>query len=100
MRKTAQLKLEYINLYEDHVSLMGIMEWCDSVQSAQGSVIIQLDGLLEIKENQISNLKSQIILEQDKFGLADSQIKRERRLKFIFIGTTVLMVGFLTLSLS
>lgn len=99
MQKTARVKLEYLYLDSLNMTLKQSLYWCDSINLVQGDVIFQLDDLLMIKEDQIVNLKSQIVLGQDKFGLAENQIKKERRLKWIFMGTTIVMAGFLTLSL-
>jgi len=99
MQKTARLKLEYIHLDSINMTLYAMIAWSDSVKDMQMNIIVGLDDLVIIKEDQISNLKSQIVLEKDKFWLAGDQIKKERRLKWIFMGTTVVMAGFLTLSL-
>lgn len=95
----AQVKLAYENVLDQNKTLLEMMAWCDSVQGAQANVIFQLDDLLIIKDEQIINKNGQIVLEREKFGLAENQIKKERKLKWVFMGTTVLMAGFLTLSL-
>ena len=99
VRTMAQVKLAYENVLDQNKTLLEMMAWCDSVQGAQANVIFQLDDLLIIKDEQIINKNTQIVLEREKFGLAENQIKKERRLKWVFMGTTVLMAGFLTLSL-
>ena len=95
----AQVKLAYENVLDQNKTLLEMMAWCDSVQDAQANVIFQLDDLIVIKDEQIINKNTQIVLEREKFGLAEGLIKRERKLKWIFVGTTALMAGFLALSL-
>ena len=99
MRKTARLKLEYINLLEDNKSLGEMMNWCDSVMGTQTVVIEGLDRFIVIQDEQNSNLKSQIVQHVAKYALADDEIRRQMMLKWIFVGTTILMAWFLTLSL-
>jgi ATP-dependent helicase/DNAse subunit B len=95
----AQVKLAYENVLEQNMTLLEMNRWCDSVKQAHMSVIVKLDDILQIKEEQIDNLKIQIGVNHDMFELANDQIKKERRLKWVFVGTTVVMAGFLTLSL-
>jgi len=99
MRKTARLKLEYIHLDSMNMTLTQALAQCDSVQDVQVDVIIRLDDLLGIKEDKIVNLKLQNQMGLEMYDMADHAIKREKKLKWIFVGTTVLMAGFLTLSL-
>ena len=76
-----------------------MVAWCDSIKEAQANIIVQLDDLLLIKDEQIINKNMQIVLGREKFGLAENQIEKERKLKWIFLGSTVVMAGFLALSL-
>ena len=93
------MKLEYIHLDSLNMSLVEALNHCDSVKDAQRNVIIQLDDLLGIKEDQIENLKQQNVQYEYKYVLSAGAIKKERKLKWIFLGSTVVMAGFLTLSL-
>lgn len=95
----AQVKLAYENVLEQNLTLLEMNRWCDSVRQAHVNVIVQLDDLLMIKEEKIVNLKKQNEVSQDMFQLANDQIRKENRLKWVFVGTTVLMAGFLTLAL-
>ncbi len=76
-----------------------MMAWCDSVMGTQVVVIEGLDGLLIIKDEKIVNLKLQNEQALGMFDLVNDQVKKERKLKWIFAGTTILVAGFLTLSL-
>ena len=95
----AQVRLAYENVLAQNKTLWEMKQWSDSIKALQMNTIVQLDDLLIIKEDQIGNLKQQIVLERDKYGLAEGMIKKEKKLKWIFVGTTALMAGFLTLSL-
>ena len=95
----ARVLLEYENVLEQNKTLWEMKVWSDSIKAMQMNTIVELDDLLRIKEEQITNKDAQIVLEREKFGLANDQIKKERRLKWVFMGTTVVMAGFLTLSL-
>ena len=95
----ARVKLEYIHLDSLNMSLVEALNHCDSVKDAQRNVIIQLDDLLGIKEDQIENLKQQNVQHEYKYVLSAGVAKKERKLKWIFLGSTVVMAGFLALSL-
>ncbi len=95
----AQVKLAYENVLDQNKTLLEMVAWCDSIKDTQENVIVQLDDLLMIKEQQIENKSAQIVLEQEKYGLAGAQIRKERNLKRLFMMSTLFMAGFLTLSL-
>jgi len=95
----ARVLLEYTNLLEENKTLGEMMNWCDSVMNTQVRIIASMDGLLIIKEDQIENKAGQIQLQNEKYELAEGVIKKEIRLKWIFVGTTIIMAIFLTLSL-
>ena len=99
VRKIARVKLEYTHLFEENKTLHEMMTWCDSVMGTQVIVIERMDGLLIIKDEKIVNLKSQNKQVLGMYELAGVMIKKERKLKWIFMGTTIVVVGFLTLSL-
>ena len=99
VRTMSRVLLEYENVLAQNKTLWEMTQWSDSVKSTQMNVIVQLDDLLVIKEDQIGNLKHQIVLEQDKFGLAGEQIRNERGWKRFWMVATGLTAGFLALSL-
>jgi hypothetical protein len=99
VRTMAQVKLAYENILDQNKTLLEMTQWCDSVRETQANIIVQMDDLIVIKDEQIINKNTQIVLEREKFGLADEQTRKERKLKWVFMGTTILMAGFLTLSL-
>lgn len=89
MRKTARLKLEYLSLLEENKSIHQMLGWCDSVRTTHMNVVIQLDDILSIKEEKIRNLQAQYNLAEGKYDLANTQLKKEKRKKGFFIGTTI-----------
>lgn len=95
----ARVILEYDNLLEQNKTLGEMMAWCDSVMGTQIQIIGGLDGLVDIKDEKITNLTLQNEQEREKYELAGVMIKKEKKLKWIFVGTTALMAGFLALSL-
>ena len=95
----AQVRLAYENVLDQNKTLLEMVAWCDSVRESQTDIIIQLDDLLGIKEEKITNLTLQNEQEQVRFDLVNDQVGKQRKLKWVFMGTTVLMAGFLTLSL-
>jgi hypothetical protein len=95
----AQVKLAYENVLAQNKTLWEMKQWNDSIKALQMNTIVGLDDLLVVKEQQIGNLKQQVALNRDMFELANDQIRKERKLKWIFVGTTAVMAGFLTLSL-
>ena len=95
----ARVKLEYTYLFEENKTLTEMMAWCDSVIGTQVIVIERMDGLLIIKDEKIVNLKHQNKQVGEIYDLVNEQVKKERKLKWIFVGTTALVAGFLTLSL-
>jgi hypothetical protein len=99
MRKTARLKLEYIHLDSLCMTLTQALAECDSVVESQGDVITKIGALLMIKEDQILNLKGQYKMADEKYKLANKQITHGNKMMWLFVFTTVLMMGFLALSL-
>ena len=95
----AHVRLAYENVLEQNKTLYEMITWSDSVKDMQMNTIVALDGLLIIKEDQIENQKVQLGLERDKFELADGLIKKERKVKWVFVGISVGLAGLLTLSL-
>lgn len=95
----AQVKLAYENVLTQNKTLLEMVAWSDSVKAMQMNTIVQLDDLLLIKEDQISNKNEQIKVHKEMYQLADKHIRKEKGLKWVFVGTTVLMAGFLTLAL-
>ena len=99
VRTMAHVRLAYENVLEQNKTLYEMITWSDSVKDMQMNTIVALDGLLIIKEDQIENQKVQLGLERDKFELADGLIKKERKVKWVFVGISVGLAGLLTLSL-
>lgn len=99
VRTMARVILEYENVLDQNKTLWEMKQWSDSVKSMQMNVIVQLDDLIVIKDDQIGNLQQQIVLEQDKFWLAEQEIKHQRGWKRFWIVATGLTAGFLALSL-
>ena len=90
MRKTARLKLEYINLFENYTTLSQAKEWCDSIRKANIIVLQKKDLQLTLKERQVEDLNKIILLKDTKFDVAVDQSKKIRQQRNIFIGTTIL----------
>jgi len=99
VRTMAQVKLAYENILDQNKTLLEMIQWCDSVEATHENIIVQLDDLLGIKEEKIINLKLQNQMGLEMYDMADHEIKREKKLKWIFVGTTTLLAGFLALSL-
>jgi len=95
----ARVILEYDNLLEENHTLGEMMNWCDSVMDTQEQIIRGMDGLIIIKDEKITNLKLQNEQIFEMFDLVNDQVKKEKKLKWIFIGTTTFVVTLLTLSL-
>jgi len=69
-----------------------MLEWCDSIRIAQERVIIQLNDIIDIRGEKIVNLTSQFKLSEGKYDLANSQIKIERKKKYLFMGVAATAV--------
>ena len=99
MRKTARLKLEYIHLDSMNMTLTQALMHCDSVRSSQQTVIVFLDDLIIVNQEQLINQKEQIQVQREKYALAYGMVKKEKKLKWIFVGTTGFALALLALSL-
>lgn len=99
VRTLARVKLEFINLFEENKNLHQIIIWCDSIDATQKTIIKEKNVLLNIKDDKIRNLQNQNEQEIAKYSLANDQIKKERKNKYIFMGTTIGAVILLTISL-
>ena len=95
----ARVKLAYENVLEQNKTLWEMKQWSDSVKATQMNVIVQLDDLLTIKEDQIVNLKLQNQMGSEMYDLANREIKREKKVKWVFVGISFGLAGLLTLSL-
>jgi hypothetical protein len=74
-------------------------QWSDSVKALQMNTIVDLDGLVAIREGQIDNLKTQNEFEREKFDLAEQDAKNQRGWKRFWMVATGLTAGFLALAL-
>lgn len=95
----SRVKLEVEYLWEQNLTLTQSLAWCDSVRNLQMDVINTLSDMMDTSEKQNMNLQSQILHERAKTELGQYQVKRHKRLKWVFVGTTVVTTTLLTLSL-
>jgi hypothetical protein len=99
MRKTARLKLEYLNLLESNMNLVEMINHCDSMYQAELNATIGLYNVVSIRDEQIINLTNQRNLEREKYQLADQRVAKHIIQKFIWMGATITAVVLLTFSL-
>lgn len=76
-----------------------MVDWCDSISGLNQIIIIEKDLQLALKDRQINDQAIIIGLQDDKFKVAEGQIKKQSAMKHLFLGTTILAAIVLTISL-
>jgi len=99
VRKLARVKIEYTFLLEQNKSLTEMLTWCDSIGRLDCIALEQKDIELKLKDDMLYNREQVIIHWEEKYDLSATHVKKERRRKYLYMGTTASALALLVFSL-
>lgn len=76
-----------------------MLEWCDQARIQDSISLMRKDNQLNLKDEQIANRQLKYVQMEAKFDISQDQIKKERKHKRLYMGTTTAALILLTISL-
>ena len=99
VRTMGRVKIEHTFLLDENKNLKEMMEYCDSVAKSDSLVIIQYMIQIRVKNDMLDNREDKHDILKLQLNNCADQVKRERRKKFLYLGTTVGALSLLVLGL-
>ena len=94
VRTMGRVRLEYTFLLEENKNMRQMLDYCDSIVKADSLVIVQQNIQIRIWSTIVENRDDRYNLMKEQLNNCTDQIKKERRKRFLYMGTTA---GALTL---
>jgi len=95
----ARVKVEYTFLLDENKSLKQMVEFCDSMSTASNVVILEKNREIQIRQDMLKNRDEKYVIIKRQVSTCEYQIKKERRKRFMYMGTTAGAFTLLVLAL-
>lgn len=99
LRQLGAVKRQYNYLLWENDTLKKMMILCDSIIGVDDTVFEAKDEQIALQVRQLVNRQETILEWENKYMLSEEQIKKERRKKSLYFGTTLGAVVLLVISL-
>jgi len=99
VRTIGRVKIEYTFLLDENKSLKQMVEYCDSVATENNVVILEKNREIQIRQDMLKNRDEKYVIMERQVNTCEYQIKKERRKRYMYIGTTGVAVALLVIAL-
>ena len=95
----ARVKVEYTFLLDENKSLKQMVEYCDSMVAVSNVVILEKNKQIQTRQDMLKNRDEKYVFMETQFNTCEYQIKKERKKRYMYMGTTGVAIGLLVIAL-